>query len=143
MLFPNKLANTIDRVFKTEHEFKKYSTYYTKTNSSSQNESTERTYTSSIHKSRKKQNFEEQNQTICLFKHNRVLQDQKRKTKEKKEINPFTVQVAEPKVIRRFSHDINNLINSHKVPSKKVEKEINNVSLYRDCIKMIDNASYF
>ena len=141
MLFPNKLANTIDRVFKTEHEFKKYSTYYTKTNSSSQNESTERTYTSSIHKSRKKQNFEEQNQTICLFKHNRVLQDQKRKTKEKKEINPFTVQVAEPKVIRRFSHDINNLINSHKVPSKKVEKEINNVSLYRDCIKMIDNAT--
>ena len=141
MLFPNKLANTIDRVFKTENEFKKYSTYYTKTNSSSQNDSTARTYTSSIHKSKKKQNFESQNQTICLFKHNRVLQDQKRRTKERKEINPFTIQVTEPKVIRRFSHDINTLINAHKVPNKKAEKEITNLSLYRDCIKMIDNAT--
>lgn len=140
MLFPNKLASTIDRVFKTDFEFKKYSTYYTNTNSSNQNDSTARTYISSMHKSRKKQIIEPHNKTICLFKHNRVLQDNKRKVKENKDINNFTIQVTEPKVIRRFSHDINTLIKTHKLP-KKEEKQITNVELYQDCIKMIDNST--
>lgn len=143
MFFPNRIANTIDRLLKTNQEFNKYSTAYNKKDEIELSSNSLLSIAMSKHRNKTKDNkLNQNNKTTCIFKHNRVLRNPQRKRNITDITNSFTIHEPQLKFVRRYSKDIDNLLNSKKEMSKTMTTENNtlsNVDLYRNCMKIITN----
>ena len=143
MFFPNRIANTIDRLLKTNQEFNKYSTAYNKKDEIELSSNSLLSIAMSKHRNKTKDNkLNQNNKTTCIFKHNRVLRNPQRKRNITDITNSFTIHEPQLKFVRRYSKDIDNLLNSKKEMSKTMTIENNtlsNVDLYRNCMKIITN----
>lgn len=114
MFFPNR-TNLRDNLYNKECEFRKYSTYYN-------NNINERlsSFNTTISLSKRKKSFSTlsrgNNKTVCLFKHNKLYQNPKKRAHYLITVNTEPNYEIIPKndIVRRYSNDINYLIENGK-----------------------------
>lgn len=144
MFFPNR-TNVRDHLYNKECEFKKYSTYYQTTNNYISNKLSSFNTTISLSKGKKSSGLSRgKNKTVCLFKHNKLYQNPKKRAHYLSTVNtdPSYEIIPQNVIVRRYSNDINNLLEYKKEQHHEIissDNMINNES-YQNFMNIIDNS---